>query len=255
LPHFSGTGKDLALFSVFVWLGLKWNHYQATSDRDKLTQPVYTNVMRTMDHPWLEIPIADYEAHMALPSIGQARLLSTTLQQVVSAFQPRSLAVLGVAGGNGLDVVDAALVRRVVAIDFNPDYLDLCAKRHAASFAQFETILHDLSQGPPVIVPVECLYAGLLLEYLRVPPFAAYLPSLLTSGGIFAALVQLPSPDRSEVSVSPFPSLRKLHQVFSFVDVDLLRELLTARGFSVIEERPIHLASGKSFCNLVAKLA
>ena len=74
-----------------------------------------------MTPPRREIPISDYEAHMALPSIGQGQLLSTTLQQVVSAFRPRSLAVLGAAGGNGLDALDPVVVRRVVAVDFNSD--------------------------------------------------------------------------------------------------------------------------------------
>src|SRR5215813_11300375 len=99
-----------------------------------------------MHHPWLEIPIVDYEAHMALPSIGQAQLLATALQRTVAEFQPRSLAVLGVAGGNGLELVERAIVRRVVALDFNPDYLAICSQRFASSFTEFEPVLHDLSQ-------------------------------------------------------------------------------------------------------------
>src|SRR5258708_2875502 len=117
-----------------------------------------------MRHPWLEIPIDDYEAHMALPSVGQAQLLRATLQRTVKEFQPRSLAILGVAGGNGLESLDRATVRRVVALDFNPDYLALCTRRYAASFARFEPVLHDLSEGPPLITPVECIFAGLVLE-------------------------------------------------------------------------------------------
>src|SRR6185436_6623521 len=104
--------------------------------------------MHTMRHPWLEIPITDYEAHMALPSVGQAQLLGTALLRTVTQFQPRSLAILGVAGGNGLECVERATVRRVVALDFNPDYLALCTHRHAASFDQFEPVLHHLSLRP-----------------------------------------------------------------------------------------------------------
>jgi len=156
-----------------------------------------------MRHPWLEIPIDDYEAHMALPSVGQAQLLGAALQRTVKEFQPRSLAVLGVAGGNGLESLDRVIVRRVVALDFNPDYLALCTRRFAASFAQFQPVLHDLSQGAPLITPVECIFAGLVLEYLCVESFCAYLASLLTIGGGFAALLQLPSPTLPEVSPSP----------------------------------------------------
>src|SRR6185369_14082888 len=135
-----------------------------------------------MRHPWLEIPIADYEAHMALPSVGQAQLLGTALQRTVAQFRPRSLAVLGVAGGNGLERLGRDQVRRVVALDFNPDYLALCSRRYAASFTEFEPVLHDLSEGPPGITPVECVFAGLVLEYVCVESFCGYLASLLTTG-------------------------------------------------------------------------
>jgi len=33
--------------------------------------------------PWLEIPLADYEGHMALPEIAQARMLADELESAV----------------------------------------------------------------------------------------------------------------------------------------------------------------------------
>src|SRR5215510_9946876 len=200
-----------------------------------------------MRHPWLEIPITDYEAHMALPSVGQAQLLGTALQRTVARFRPRSLAVLGVAGGNGLESLEPGLVRRVVALDFNPDYLALCSRRYAASFTEFEPVLHDLSQGPPGITPVECVFAGLVLEYVCVESFCGYLASLLTAGGSFAAMLQLPSPTLPEVSLSPFSSLTRLESAFSFVDPASLHDRLSAHGFSRIVSDRYNLASGKSF--------
>jgi hypothetical protein len=155
--------------------------------------------------------------------------------------------VLGAAGGNGLERVDPAIVHRVVALDFNPEFLAACSDRHAASFCEFEAISHDLSRGAPSMEPVECVYAGLVLEYLVPELFCATLPSLLTDGGIFAALLQRPSLDLAEVSPSPFQSLAKLQSVFSFVSPERMREALVMHGFSLIEDEPIDLASGKSF--------
>jgi hypothetical protein len=94
--------------------------------------------------------------------------------------------------------------------------------------------------------PVDCVYAGLVLEYVPTGPFFAYLPALMT-GGIFAALLQLPSPDLPEVSPSPFGSLEALGPVFSHVDTDLMHEALSVRGFPRLEEERIVLDSGKSF--------
>ena len=184
---------------------------------------------------------------MALPSVGQAQLLASALQRTVAQLQPCSLAVLGVAGGNGLEALDRSLVRRVVALDVNPDYLALCSRRYGASFTEFEPVLHDLSQGPPGITPVECVFAGLVLEYVCVELFCGYLRSLLTAGGSFAALLQLPSPKLPEVSPSPFTSLTRLESVFSFVHPASLHDRLSAHGFSRIVSDRYNLASGKSF--------
>ena len=184
---------------------------------------------------------------MALPSVGQAQLLGTALQRTVAQFQPRSLAVLGVAGGNGLELVDSAIVRRVVALDFHPDYLALCTRRHATSFDQFEPVLHDLSQGPPLIAPVECIFAGLVLEYLCIESFCGYLAPLLTTGGSFAVLLQLPSATLPEISASPFSSLSRLEPAFSFVQPTSLDNALSARGLSRTASERYETASGKSF--------
>lgn len=200
-----------------------------------------------MQHPWLEIPIADYEAHMSLPSIGQAPLLGAVLQRTVAAFRPRSLAVLGVAGGNGLETIVHSGVQRVVALDFNPDFLALCSQRFAASFDQFEPVLHDLSQGPPPVEPVDCVFAGLVLEYLDAKAFCAYLPSIIAPQGYFATLLQLPSPTLPEVSPSPFISLQRLEKSFCCVAPDALDEQLAVRGFLRVASQQYELVSGKSF--------
>jgi ribosomal protein S18 acetylase RimI-like enzyme len=198
-------------------------------------------------NPWLRIPLGDYEGHMSLPSVEQSQLLAATLHRVITRFQPSSLAIFGAAGGNGLERVDSSIVRRVLAVDLNPDYLRVCTSRHAASFAEFQPVLHDLSQGPPAIVPVECIFAGLVLEYLRVDVFCSYLPSLLTDGGIFATVLQLPSDDLPEVSVTPLPSLTQLQAAFKFVSPTHLHDSLTARGFARVAEELVALHAGKAF--------
>ena len=55
------------------------------------------------DNPWLTIPLADYEAHMALPQVGQARLLADLFAAELRVGSPSSVAVLGCAGGNGFE--------------------------------------------------------------------------------------------------------------------------------------------------------
>ena len=64
---------------------------------------------------------------------------------------------------------------------FNPDYLALCSRRFAASFTEFEPVLHDLSHGSPVIEPVECIFAGPRLPSPRAIPCLPHRTSCLVA--------------------------------------------------------------------------
>lgn len=184
---------------------------------------------------------------MALPSVGQAELLASLLQRSVSAFKPDELALFGVAGGNGLEGIDSRQVSRVVALDFNPEYLALCTERHGRRFAHYEPVLHDLSQGMPAIEPVDLVFAGLLLEYLDCETFLNQLPVVLRDGGVFATVLQLPSPTLPEVTASPYTSLGKLQDVFRFVEPAAVRAALSRSGFSCCEEQRFDLETRKFF--------
>ncbi len=56
-----------------------------------------------MRNPSLDIPLQDYEGHMSDPSIGQAAMLANQLELLLELRMPSSIAIIGCAGGNGLD--------------------------------------------------------------------------------------------------------------------------------------------------------
>jgi len=201
-----------------------------------------------MANVWNEIPLADYEGHMALPSVGQATLLSGELGRLAAKFQPDSIAVLGVAGGNGLERPELKPVKRVVALDINSKYLDVCAGRHAKRFKSFVPVAHDLNCGAPKFKPVDLIFAALILEYVRWPEVIQMLPSLLTAHGILAFVLQLPSRRAPAISPSPYIRLERLRAGFSFVSSHELGARLSQVGFTRREARKVNLISGKSFC-------
>ena len=41
-----------------------------------------------MRNPWLDIPLSDYEGHMALPQVDQARVLADQLAAVLALHRP-----------------------------------------------------------------------------------------------------------------------------------------------------------------------
>ena len=55
-------------------------------------------------NPWLALPLGDYKGHMRSPA---------------------SVAILGIAGGNGLEHVDPSVTSRGVGLDLNPQYPDV----------------------------------------------------------------------------------------------------------------------------------
>src|SRR6185503_3635012 len=74
-------------------------------------------------NPWLALPLEDYEGHMGSPGVNQLAPLADLFGEALARLRPRSVAVLGVAGGNGLEHVDSTLTARVVGIDLNPGFL------------------------------------------------------------------------------------------------------------------------------------
>lgn len=207
--------------------------------------------MKHLQSPWLEVPLLDYERHMDAPSVAQASMIAETLRQLVEQKPPHSLALLGSAGGNGLDRIDPAVTRRVVAVDINPSYLEVCRERHAKRFDSFEQVNCDLSKGCPFTEPVELVYAALVLEYVDLEIFLEYAPLLVTENDRIAFVFQNRDNLCSPVSDTGISSLLPLATVHLPVDVDEVANRLLAHGMSVRERRTMSTPSGKLFTLLV----
>ena len=208
-----------------------------------------------MTNPWLTIPLADYEGHMALPSVGQAGMLSRVLGQLLTRFTPRSVALIGCAGGNGFEAVAAAGIERLVGIDINPAYVEDARARFADRVPGLNLYCADIEQSLSFIAPVDLVYAALVFEYVDVGRALANLCGLCQPGGVTAALLQLPKAGVASVSSSPFTSLQDLSAIMCLVPPQDF--LATAAGlqFDMLSEEVIALESGKQFCLLVLRRA
>src|SRR5579862_5205630 len=108
-----------------------------------------------MSNPWLDIPWADYEGHMGLPSIGQSGLIADQLDVWVKEKCPRSVGIIGCAGGNGLDRLVGTGVDRVVGVDLNPDYIEQTRRRYAARLPGLELYVADIQTAGSLFEPVD----------------------------------------------------------------------------------------------------
>jgi hypothetical protein len=201
-----------------------------------------------MRNPWLDIPLEDYEGHMSLPSIGQAQMLSDQLHAVIRRVQPASVAVIGCAGGNGLDRIDPGAVRRVVAVDINPVYVEEAARRHGGRFDRFEAHCADIQSKALTFEPVDLIYAALLFEYVDTPAALENLRRLSRQGGTLAAILQLPHEEKTAISPSPYATLQGLSPLMRLVDPAELSRQAAAAGFtSDAKPETLDLPSGKRF--------
>jgi SAM-dependent methyltransferase len=205
-------------------------------------------------NPWLDIPLADYEAHMALPAVGQAAMLATQLELLLAQFAPRSVAVIGCAGGNGFDRIDTRITSRVVAVDINAHYLEAVQHRYGQRIPGLECCVANVEAAPLRVAPVDLIYAALLFEYVDPGRTLVNLARLARPGGVLGAVLQLPG-HATVVSPSPFATVQTLASALHPVPPDALVANATAAGFSLLERRTLDLASGKSFAVLAFRAA
>jgi hypothetical protein len=74
----------------------------------------------TTSNPWLNIPPDDYETHMSSKNVQQYGTLSELFGEAPALCRPESVAVLGLAGGNGLERLDRNVTQRIIGIDDQP---------------------------------------------------------------------------------------------------------------------------------------
>lgn len=209
-----------------------------------------------MSNPWLSIPLADYEGHMCSPEVQQLGVLSELFGEALVRCQPASVAVLGIAGGNGLDHVDPRITKRVVGLDLNPLFLEEVRSRYEGT-CNLDLHCVDLAEQRIECEPVQLVHAALVFEHAGVDRCLENALSLVGVGGALSAVLQLPSEADQAVGSSDFPSMLSLKDHFSFVDPFWLKSELAKRGFRLMHEVHRSVPAGKRFWNrnLRAKLS
>ncbi len=190
------------------------------------------------------MPLADYEGHMEVAT--QLQTLSELFARALDICRPDSVAVLGVTGGNGLERIDRAAVNRIVGVDVNAHYLDEVRRRFGQQ-SHLELHCIDLSQEELRVAPVALVHAALFFEHAGVGRALDNALALVSRGGRFSVVLQLPDRDQPGVTLTPYPSMQRLTASFSFVDVSQFRGLLETQGFRLLQEELRPLSTGKTF--------
>lgn len=199
-----------------------------------------------MSNPWLAVPLSEYERHMSSVRVGQLGVLSDLFSIVVRRCRPKSVAILGIAGGNGLDHIDRGITSRVVGIDLNPVYLEAVRRRYPG-LPGLDLRCADLSERLVDLEPVQLVHAALIFEHAGIGRCLENATSIAAPGGNLSVVLQLPASGGEPEVASRFSSIRELKSHFSLVSPACLCQSLDKRGFQMIYHSRRMLPGSKGF--------
>lgn len=188
-----------------------------------------------MSNPWKEIQLNDYENHMKLDSVFQFQTLNNIMKEQLCAYDAKSVMILGVAGGNGLEHIGKDDFDVVYGVDINEKYLQTCEKRHARLQGTFMPICADLLRENIELPHADLLIANLLLEYIG---YENFLKTLKTVNPSYVSCVIQKNTGEAFVSDSPYiHAFDRLEEVHHRMDEDVLIRQMKAAAY---KERLIH---------------
>jgi hypothetical protein len=202
--------------------------------------------MDFMPSPWLNIPLEDYEGHMSAPDVAQLEALADLLEETLHRHKPASVAILGIAGGNGLSRIDPTVTTRIVGVDINPAYLEAIRARFQA---RLPLTLHCLDLAAETVPeePVDLVHAALIFEHAGVEQCLKSAVSLVGPNGSLSIVLQLPSGNvEPNVAPSAYPTMQTLSQRFHLVEPHNLCRRLKLHGFELQHETRRWLPAGTS---------
>jgi hypothetical protein len=182
---------------------------------------------------------------MRAPAVGQLGVLSDLFAEAL-ACRPASVAILGIAGGNGLEALDRATTTRVVGVDINARYLADTERR----FGDVPGLtLHclDLSRQRIDLEPVDLVHAALIFEHAGIGRCLENALAMMAPTGRLSVVLQLPGHSSSRVGPTEFASVQKLASDFALVDREAFVALLAERRYELVRQDTRPLPSGKAF--------
>jgi len=183
---------------------------------------------------------------MGSVEVQQLGALSDLFAEVMGRCRPLSIAVLGIAGGNGLDHIDSSITARVVGLDLNPLYLEAVRQRYS-HLPGLELHFVGLSEQHVELEPVQLVHAALIFEHAGVDCCLDNAISMIVPGGNLSVVLQLPIESGQTVGATQFSSIQNLKSHFSLISPTWLRESLAGRGFRLIHQTTRALPAGKGF--------
>lgn len=161
-------------------------------------------------------------------------------------YPSRAIGVLGIAGGNGLDVIDPQAIDALYGYDINPDYLAACEARFRHAFGDRLRLIETAIDRSVRIERVDLLIANLIIEYVGLDEFAAFAAANARSMGVLSCVIQQNDAEGFVSKTEHASSFDALASVSSGVDLPVLDSAMSGVGFVALGRWEYPLPNGKS---------
>lgn len=207
--------------------------------------PARRPVPRTVN-PWSLLSAAEYDAWMgARASAPSAALLGKAL----AARRPGRLLVLGAGAGAGLEHVDPATTRRIVAVDPNLSYLAVARQRFMRLGPALELLCATAERASLAPASFDLVHAALVLEWSDLREVVRRVARWLAPGGAFTAVLDL---DGSLAAAPGTPAARAVAGAGRRVRPAELRRETAAAALSERRAWVVPVPGGRLFTALYA---
>jgi len=201
-----------------------------------------------MKNPWLDIPAADYEAHMSSANVDQLTFLSRIFKNTLDKHDCSAVALLGCATGSGLEYIRRNVTGKVTVVDINPEYLEILRQRYEKSVQGLEIMEADLQTCVLDKQSYSLIFAGLIFEYLDPRKLLSRISGWLRQTGVMVAVLQLPAKNVKKVADTPYASLKKLESIMHLVSPQEFKAMAHDAGLQELEaEKTVTPGTGKPF--------
>jgi len=197
-------------------------------------------------NPWLEIDISDYINHMSSPEVGQYQLINESFRTTLQKHKPERIFVPGCTIGNGFEYIDWQNVKKVTALDINPDFLNRLQLRFPNE-KKLEIISIDFSSFICDERRYDLIFSALFFEYIDVQSTLIKFRKMMSRDSVLFSIIQLPDINQSKVSESKYKSLEKLSPYISLTSPEEFIGEIDRAGLKIKLSSKRTLTNGKTF--------
>lgn len=198
-----------------------------------------------MDNPWTNIKAMEYEGHMK--SIKQYDLLNHIFKEQVSERSYKTIGIIGIGCGNGLEHIKTDSV--VYGYDINRDFLNKCQNLYGN--LDYDLILNniDLTLKDVKINTCDILIFNLVVEYIGKHNFINIIKKNKPS--YISVVLQITCGKNNAISDSPYKNIfNNVSTIRTEVIPQDLTNMLELIGYRFLHGKTYEINSFKFFMRM-----